>query len=148
MSSNGNHSRLLYLCAVVDVRFISAHLEAHDHNLKLRNANYQMLLRGLVFPATAVLDRPTQIHETSHLFVMGDLNYRLARLPKAGVYPTTETDLNPAGLFSERTELVELDTLRAEQRGGRVFGGLREGDLRNFAPTYKRINGAVKGYSP
>ncbi len=43
--------------------------------------------------------------------------------------------------------MVDLDTLRIEQRAGRVFGGLREGDLSRFAPTYKRIVGEVEGYS-
>ena len=50
-------------------------------------------------------------------------------------------------LEKERLEMVEIDTLRSEQREGRVFGGLREGDLSRFAPTYKRIVGQVEGYS-
>ena len=43
--------------------------------------------------------------------------------------------------------MVDLDTLRREQREGRAFGGLREGDLSRFAPTYKRVVGQVDGYS-
>lgn len=95
-----------------------------------------------------VLERPTQLHETSHLFILGDLNYRLLHLPQAGIYPTSgKTILADELLAKERAELVSLDTLRSEQRAGRVFGGLREGELERFAPTYKRINGQVEGYS-
>jgi hypothetical protein len=125
-------------------RFVSAHLEAHDHNLARRNANYQHILSSLVFNSSDPLIGPTQVHETSHLFVLGDLNYRFSKLPASG-YPTGEG--RGEALRKERAELVELDTLRREQREGRAFGGLREGDLTRFAPTYKRIVGQVEGYS-
>lgn len=78
---------------------------------------------------------------------MGDLNYRLSRLPPTG-YPTEGRLSNDnIALENERAGVVELDTLRREQRQGRAFGGLREGDLSRFAPTYKRIVGQVEGYS-
>lgn len=78
---------------------------------------------------------------------MGDLNYRLSKLPPRG-YPSEgkASDDIPA-LEEERLDMVQNDTLRREQREGRAFGGLREGDLSRFAPTYKRIVGQVDGYS-
>jgi hypothetical protein len=78
---------------------------------------------------------------------MGDLNYRFSKLPSSG-YPRElgEGD-DVLKVETERAEMVELDTLRIEQREGRAFGGLREGDLSRFAPTYKRIVGQVDGYS-
>ncbi len=76
---------------------------------------------------------------------MGDLNYRLSGVPPSG-YPSMASD-DILALEKERLEMVEIDTLRREQREGRVFGGLREGDLSRFAPTYKRIVGQVDGYS-
>lgn len=50
-------------------------------------------------------------------------------------------------LEKERADMLQLDTLKREQREGRVFGGLREGKIETFAPTYKRVVGQVEGYS-
>ncbi|CAK9779673.1 DNase I-like protein [Cutaneotrichosporon oleaginosum] len=125
--------------------FISAHLEAHDHNIKARNEQYNTILSSLVFRGGDPLYRlqPFQPHHTSHLFLMGDLNYRLERLP--GHYPRETGDL--VQLERERATLASLDTLKREQAAGRAFGGMREGDLTRFAPTYKRVVGQVEGYS-
>lgn len=79
---------------------------------------------------------------------MGDLNYRLTKLPKAGVYPIeNKAAKDLVALERERAALVSLDTLKHEQSLGNVFGGMREGDLTRFAPTYKRVVGQVDGYS-
>jgi hypothetical protein len=79
---------------------------------------------------------------------MGDLNYRLERLASPGVYPKENMEgRDLVALEKERAAMVPLDTLKKEQRAGRVFGGMREGDLSRFAPTYKRIVGQVEGYS-
>lgn len=133
------------LWSASDPSFVSAHLEAHDHNIATRNEQYNTILSSLVFRGGDALHRlvPAQPHHSSHLFVMGDLNYRLERLP--GPYPSETGEL--VALERERAALVALDTLKREQAAGRVFGGLREGDLTRFAPTYKRIVGQVEGYS-
>ncbi|KAK4689076.1 hypothetical protein P7C73_g1036, partial [Tremellales sp. Uapishka_1] len=124
--------------------FVSAHLEAHDHNLERRNRNYHNILSSLLFHSSDPLIATSQIHDTSHLFVMGDLNYRLSELP-GGKYPS-EGEMTVA-IEKERAVMVDLDTLKSEQKKGRTFGGLREGDLTRFAPTYKRIVGKLEGYS-
>jgi hypothetical protein len=78
---------------------------------------------------------------------MGDLNYRFASMPSGG-YPTEKSAaVDNVQLEKERGEMVRLDTLRKQQVEGMAFGGLREGDLTKFAPTYKRIAGQVDGYS-
>lgn len=127
---------------------MSAHLEAHGHNIAKRNAQYEQILASLIFYPGDALQHPTQPHQSSHLFIMGDLNYRLERLPNPGVYPKESIKgRDVVALEKERASLVPLDTLKNEQRAGRVFGGMREGDLTRFAPTYKRIVGQVEGYS-
>lgn len=78
---------------------------------------------------------------------MGDLNYRLERLPSSGWPREGKQSDDILALEKERAEMVDLETLRKEQREGRVCGGLREGDLSRFAPTYKRIVGQVEGYA-
>ena len=90
---------------------------------------------------------PSQVFDTSHLFVMGDLNYRLSRMPSTGWPSEPRESDDVQQLEKDRLEMVQLDTLKAEQAAGRVFGGLREGDLSRFAPTYKRVVGQVEGYS-
>lgn len=133
---------------LADRRFVSAHLEAHEHNIRLRNEQYNTILSSLVFDGGDALQHPMQPQETSHLFIMGDLNYRLERLPVAGVYPTeSRPGADLVALEKERATMVALDTLKHEQAAGRAFGGMREGDLTRFAPTYKRIVGQVEGYS-
>lgn len=143
MSTSG----VLYVTAWAHDSFVGAHLEAYDKRIKRRNEQYQQILSSLLFYSSDPLLSTAQIHHTSHLFIMGDLNYRLVKLP-------TETSLKESQAFDDETdmrkaraELIELDTLKREQAAGRVFGGLREGDLTNFAPTYKRIVGQVNGYS-
>ncbi|WVQ80506.1 hypothetical protein IAT38_002611 [Cryptococcus sp. DSM 104549] len=127
--------------------FVNTHLEAHDENIPRRNAQYQNILSSLVFYSTDPLGVPYQVHDTSHLFIMGDLNYRLAKLPAPeGLHDANLSD-DVLALEKERASMFENDTLRREQREGRVFGGLREGDVTRFAPTYKRIVGQVGGYS-
>lgn len=128
--------------------FVSAHLEAHDHNIELRNEQYNTILSSLVFDGGDALQHPRQPFDTSHLFIMGDLNYRLERLPVPGVFPSeNKSGADMVSLEKERAAMLPLDSLRREQAAGRVFGGMREGDLTRFAPTYKRIVGQVEGYS-
>jgi hypothetical protein len=132
---------------VTDARFVCSHLEAHDHNIPTRNAQYKRIMSSLIFRSSDPLSTPYQIFNTSHLFIMGDLNYRMKRLPSSGWPREGKESDDVLQLEKERVEMVELDTLREEQREGRVFGGLREGDLSRFAPTYKRIVGQVDGYA-
>lgn len=127
--------------------FVNAHLEAYDHNIPRRNAQYQRILSSLVFNSTDPLTTSQQIFDTSHLFFMGDLNYRLSKQPPPGALQENNMFGNVLELEKSRMGMLDTDTLRQEQREGRAFGGLREGDLTRFAPTYKRIVGQVEGYS-
>jgi len=79
--------------------FVCAHLAAHDHNVQRRHAEWRAVCERLVFdpmsvqvlpplqdplsqekPATfdVIDDHEYSLYDTHHLFVLGDLNYRLA----------------------------------------------------------------------
>ncbi|KAI1114656.1 DNase I-like protein [Nemania sp. NC0429] len=69
----------------------------------------------------------------SHLFVAGDLNYRISKTP-----PSTESDfpdLNPQSP-SYFKRFLPLDQLALEKAAGRTLQGLRESTIL-FPPTYK-----------
>jgi hypothetical protein len=129
--------------------FVSAHLAAHDYNVKRRNEQYLSILSGLLFTPSAVLTLPQRIFDSSHCFLLGDLNYRLSKLPSVGHALSQKVldDAHQDDLLQEREELFALDTLQQEQSQSRSLLGLREGDIRTFAPTYKRIVGQQDGYS-
>ncbi|WWC89431.1 uncharacterized protein L201_004355 [Kwoniella dendrophila CBS 6074] len=127
--------------------FVNTHLEAHDKNIARRNKQYENILSSLVFQPSDPLAEPYQIFDSSHIFIMGDLNYRLSKRPLSNQLIDGKENDDILKLEKDRFEMVDLDTLRKEQREGRVFGGLREGDLTRFAPTYKRVVGQVEGYS-
>lgn len=135
--------------------FISAHLAAHDENLATRNANYRQILASLLFTPSSSLDKPLRVWQTSHLIFLGDLNYRLATPPTGLDKALIDTSLQlrqgdvaaVAYLAKERERLVALDTLKQQQTQGKAFAFLSEGELTNFAPTYKRIVGQVDGYN-
>lgn len=91
---------------------------------------------------------------------MGDLNYRLSSLPTLKLGQPREGKLRSGGISTatgeldsqvelekERADMYTLDTLQAQIKSGKAFGGLREGDVMAFAPTYKRVVGQVDGYS-
>lgn len=146
------------ICAVLKhpaiLSFVCAHLAAHDENLETRNANYRQILSSLLFTPSSSLDKPLRIWQTSHLILLGDLNYRLASAPtgleKALVDTPQRRDGNTSvdsDLEKERQRLVSLDTLKQQQARGKAFEYLSEGELATFAPTYKRIVGQVDGYN-
>ena len=153
-----------------DRSFVSTHLAAHDYAIKTRNANYQTMLTSLIFPATSALDVPSRVFETSHCFVLGDLNYRLSDRAKTVERRVAgnekDQQKNPhrwdaivegslvsgqsgrTELVEQRRSLVEMDTLAEQRDRNKTMLGLREGPLTSFAPTYKRLMGKVEGYHP
>jgi hypothetical protein len=142
--------------------FVNTHLEAHDRNLPRRNTQYQNILSSLLFKSGDPLVPMRQITDTSHLFFMGDLNYRMSRVPnlklgqpregriqsgRGTASGSSEEQDDQVELEKERADMYALDTLQAQITGGKAFGGLREGQVQAFAPTYKRVVGQVEGYS-
>ena len=97
-------------------RFVCAHLDAHDHNIARRNAQYQTILSHLLFYSSDPLSSPTQVHDSSHLFVMGDLNYRFSAMPSSG-YPSEVTSpTDQITIQKERAEMVQLDTIHMRRK--------------------------------
>lgn len=120
-------------------RFVNAHLTPHDHKVSCRNADYEHIVRTLLFPPLGAGESPSTIYATSHLFFLGDLNYRLDMPETHPMYSIRKSPEFTQVLSSEksREELKEFDQLTVEKRKGTVFVGLREGDFWKFKCSYK-----------
>ncbi|KAK9781588.1 putative Endonuclease/exonuclease/phosphatase [Seiridium cardinale] len=145
---------------VTELTFVSAHLAAMEWNLERRNKNWASLVSGLVFdnprhivdrdqanhgrnneaqPLLFHPDTEKQLHDISiykpgsHLFVAGDLNYRLSKTspPSDAVFPAMDPDS-----VDYYPRFLSRDQLMAERRAGRTLHGLSEASIR-FPPTYK-----------
>ncbi|KAF8965191.1 inositol polyphosphate phosphatase [Flammula alnicola] len=131
--------------------FVNCHLTPFDHKLKQRLADYEHIVERLIFsPSSQATEIPSTIYDTSHLFLLGDLNFRLD-IPKEHslFYKRFSPEFSQA-IESEQTreELKEFDQLTIERRKGNAFVGLREGDFWKFKCSYKCKLGEVDKYSP
>ncbi|EPS37905.1 hypothetical protein H072_8486 [Dactylellina haptotyla CBS 200.50] len=135
----------------VDVTIVTAHLAAHEHCCADRNRDWETLARGLVFDspisnpseATPLLQdsAPDSSSASSpasgiyapntHLFVLGDLNYRVSHTAPTPsdyrLFPKQPSDLS---------EYFARDQLTTERKAGHTLHGLTEAPI-NFSPTYK-----------
>lgn len=143
-----------------ELTFVSTHLAAMEWNLDRRNKNWASIVSGLVFdnprkivdmdtskhahdsetqPLVFHPDTEKQLHDISiykpgsHLFVAGDLNYRLSKTspPPDATFPTLNPD---SGDYFP--QFLSRDQLLAEKLAGRTLHGLSEAPIR-FPPTYK-----------
>ncbi|KAI5121690.1 hypothetical protein M0805_002765 [Coniferiporia weirii] len=141
--------------------FVNAHLTANAGKLERRIADYHHIVGTLLFPpppsspSSSGAHTHTTLYATSHLFFLGDLNFRLAIPPDhafggsagagagrgAAVYDALGDD-------AHREELKEFDELLRERRAGRVFVGLREAEFWRFKCTYKYRLQEVDRYNP
>ena len=133
------------------IRFVNCHLTAFDHMLQQRIADYKHIVRSLLFPPVSGAEpseTSSTLYETSHLFLLGDLNFRVV-LPKTHpLYVKQKTAEFSRAIESEksREELKEFDQLTIEKRKGNIFIGLREGDFWKFKCSYKYKLGEVDKY--
>lgn len=132
--------------------FVCAHLTAHAPKLEQRIRDWNHIVGSLLFPPLPGSSKDaeqTTLYATSHLFVFGDLNFRLALPPgHALADPTPGVDVSRV-LDAEnvREELKAFDQLvieRDERR--RAFLGLREGEFWRFKCSYKYLLGEVDKY--
>ena len=133
-------------------RFVNAHFTAHAHNVNQRVADWNHIVRTLLFSSASHVPGKTintTIYATSHLFFLGDLNFRLEVPPahplrsNSNFMPQLHVLLNTE---RGREELKEFDQLIIERRKGTVFPGLWEAEFWRFKCTYKFNIGQVDQY--
>ncbi|KAH7102297.1 Endonuclease/exonuclease/phosphatase [Auriculariales sp. MPI-PUGE-AT-0066] len=134
--------------------FVNAHLTAHKPNAKLRALDWERIVSTLLFSNTdATL---SNIYDSTHLFVHGDLNFRL-HIPRNyqadGVFlgAPGNHDLVVQRLKSDggRREVAQFDelTLARQNPNSTLLQGLHEGDFVQFKCSYKFVLGEVDQYS-
>jgi hypothetical protein len=88
------------------------------------------------------------MYSTSHLFFLGDLNFRLTPPPTSPYAGRANIHSVEAALDTQsgREELKEYDQLLQERRKCTVFHGFREGEFWAFKCSYKFKIGEVDKY--
>ncbi|KAJ7709723.1 Endonuclease/exonuclease/phosphatase [Mycena rosella] len=127
--------------------FVCAHLTAHAAKFANRIADWHHIVGSLLFPSP--VGTPTTLYDTSHLFLLGDLNFRVV-LPPAHPLKGASAALGQAlSSQSARDALKEYDQLLLERRdpASSAFVGLREGEFWKFKCSYKYHLGEVDKYS-
>lgn len=141
--------------------FVNCHFAAHLEAVNRRNADFDHVFRTMAFSrpssllnasagasSTVQMIRGANVHsddgkpelsETDMVVFLGDFNYRLHSIS----YDEAR-DFVSQRCFDW---LWERDQLRAEMKAGKVFQGMREGQIR-FPPTYKfeRHQPGLAGY--
>ncbi|KAG2158265.1 inositol polyphosphate phosphatase [Suillus bovinus] len=131
--------------------FVCAHLTAHEAKLAQRVADYHHIVSTLLFPSlpSSPSSSPTTMYSTSHLFFLGDLNFRVT-IPPSRLHEQTSQPYNVLAMLKDdasREQLKEFDQLLNQRRKGTAFIGLREGPFWAFKCTYKYKLGEVDRYS-
>jgi len=129
--------------------FVCAHLTAHAYNLSRRVADFDHIVRTLLFPPVSGSQELSTLYATSHLFFLGDLNFRLEIPPSHALAAVRKSPLFGESLSSEETreELRHFDQLTIEKRKGTIFTGLHEGEFWKFKCSYKYKLGEVDRYN-
>ncbi|THU82266.1 DNase I-like protein [Dendrothele bispora CBS 962.96] len=129
--------------------FVCAHLTAHEEYLSYRIADYRHIVSSLLFSDTVDGPKHSTIYSTSHLFFLGDLNFRVAIPPNSPVASLTSPREISDALKDENTRatLKDFDQLSVERKKNTIFVGLREGEFWKFKCSYKYELGAVDKYS-
>lgn len=132
-------------------RFVCAHLTAHEPKLAQRVADYHHIVGTLLFPPlpSSPSSSPTTMYSTSHLFFLGDLNFRIT-IPSSRPHVQTSQPYDVLAMLKDdasREQLKEFDQLLNQRRKGTAFIGLREGPFWTFKCTYKYKLGEVDRYN-
>ena len=134
----------------VEMTFVTAHLAPMEDAVERRNEDWKSIVKGLVFTSEGedgetqplLEDRMTEQGQgiyspTSHLFVAGDLNYRVSdKKPTPDDikrFPQPVKDKDDPSHFSQ---LLKLDQLSRELKRSNTLHGFTEAKI-TFPPTYK-----------
>ncbi|XP_054458554.1 phosphatidylinositol 3,4,5-trisphosphate 5-phosphatase 1 [Anoplopoma fimbria] len=109
--------------------FVNSHLTSGSEKKLRRNQNYTSILRFLNLGDKKL--NPFDItHRFTHLFWLGDLNYRVE-------FPSTEAEYIVTKIKQQQyQELLSKDQLNMERNDGKVFLHFDEEEI-TFAPTYR-----------
>ncbi|XP_032382090.1 phosphatidylinositol 3,4,5-trisphosphate 5-phosphatase 1 isoform X1 [Etheostoma spectabile] len=109
--------------------FVNSHLTSGSEKKLRRNQNYTNILRFLNLGDKKI--NPFDItHRFTHLFWLGDLNYRVE-------FPSTEAEYIVTKIKQQQyQELLSKDQLNMERNDGKVFLHFDEEEI-TFAPTYR-----------
>ncbi|XP_041647528.1 phosphatidylinositol 3,4,5-trisphosphate 5-phosphatase 1 isoform X2 [Cheilinus undulatus] len=109
--------------------FVNSHLTSGSEKKLRRNQNYMSILRFLNLGDKKL--NPFDItHRFTHLFWLGDLNYRVE-------FPSTEAEYIVTKIKQQQyQELLSKDQLSMEMNDGKVFLHFDEEEI-TFAPTYR-----------
>lgn len=122
------------------VMFIVAHLAANEHQLQGRQHDWKAILRRLDrddLPLTRGADPVIAVplfHRYEHVFVLGDLNYRIA--PPGTDHIERVKWVQQRVANNDWQALVDADQLMQEKMGDKVFANFQEAEI-NFPPTFK-----------
>ncbi|KAM3619855.1 uncharacterized protein V6R79_014724 [Siganus canaliculatus] len=109
--------------------FVNSHLTSGSEKKLRRNQNYTNILRFLNLGDKKL--SPFDItHQFTHLFWLGDLNYRVE-------FPSTEAEYIVTKIKQQQyQELLSKDQLTLERNEGKVFLHFDEEEI-TFPPTYR-----------
>ncbi|KAK2835959.1 hypothetical protein Q5P01_016443 [Channa striata] len=109
--------------------FVNSHLTSGSEKKLRRNQNYTNILRFLNLGDKKL--NPFDItHRFTHLFWLGDLNYRIE-------FPSGEAEIIVTKIKQQQyQELLRKDQLSMERNEGKVFLHFDEEEI-TFAPTYR-----------
>ncbi|XP_068057158.1 phosphatidylinositol 3,4,5-trisphosphate 5-phosphatase 1 isoform X1 [Anomalospiza imberbis] len=118
--------------------FVNSHLTSGSEKKHRRNQNYTNILRFLTLGDKKL--SPFNItHRFTHLFWLGDLNYRVEQ-------PPTEAENIIQKIRQQQyPELLAFDQLLLERRDQKVFLQFEEEEI-TFAPTYRFERGTREKY--
>uniref|UniRef100_A0A8C8AJ78 phosphatidylinositol-3,4,5-trisphosphate 5-phosphatase n=1 Tax=Otus sunia TaxID=257818 RepID=A0A8C8AJ78_9STRI len=119
--------------------FVNSHLTSGSEKKHRRNQNYMNILRFLTLGDKKL--SPFNItHRFTHLFWLGDLNYRVEQ-------PPTEAENIIQKIRQQQyPELLAFDQLLIERKDQKVFLQFEEEEI-TFAPTYRFERGTREKYA-
>nr|XP_033814736.1 phosphatidylinositol 3,4,5-trisphosphate 5-phosphatase 1 [Geotrypetes seraphini] len=109
--------------------FVNSHLTSGSEKKLRRNQNYMNILRFLML-GDKKLNSFNITHRFTHLFWLGDLNYRID-------LPTSEAEIIIQKIRQQQyQELLGSDQLNTERKENKVFLHFEEEEI-TFPPTYR-----------